>query len=362
MPGDRGGPGGARRRHGGGQTSRRNYRRRLYGLSGLTKLVVRQLPPKLDEEAFYKEASPYGMDKASWRKFIPGQEAIRPAALSTPSFAYIAFSHVNDAVKFQEGFDGHRFVNGRTGMEYLASVERAPYQVVPRPTRKRLLSHSSIIESDSDYKDFLVRYEEEKKTEKSNGGFSISYTNGLFSQPSNGTLDNESETTAETEGASVVTPLIADVRAKRRERQLRKSTVSTKGSKKRKKKKNEKVARGRTSGIRYQSVGTSVGRNSANSGHSQHTAQIASSEPPQIFSFSKYAKKYAANQKRLGQEKEGTSPPANPASPAEPSAKKRLSRNERRKLRQRQEQQRQMNNKHRARTAKVSPNNVKSRP
>lgn len=342
MRGDRGrGPGGIRRGGRGGGRGGRG--RRLRGIPGLTKLIIRQLPPRLREEAFYEAAKPFGIDKARWKMFVPGEEPVRQTAPSKPSYAYVAFSYLSDAVKFKEGFDGHRFANGRTGLECFAVVERAPFQVVPRPARKKLLANDNAIESDSAYLAFLAEYEEEQKSEKARGNVSLGQTAALFANGSEATEANGSADVKKRKKAVIVTPLIENVRAKRRERDARKTSSVANGAKNSKKKniKEPKVV------TRFRPV---------------HTSKPKSKRPNTILKRDRYSTATPSPAPRAPRAPSAsktvapraitprTPAPLRSTSSTNVNSKKKMTRTEKRKLKLRQEQQQRMNNKHRAKT------------
>jgi regulator of nonsense transcripts 3 len=75
-----------------------------------TKVVVRDLPPELPEEAFKEAVEAAGfLGRVTWFDFVPGKPR---AKLNTPSIAYLNFSNEEDVFEFSGAFAGRRFEAG----------------------------------------------------------------------------------------------------------------------------------------------------------------------------------------------------------------------------------------------------------
>ncbi|PXF46707.1 Regulator of nonsense transcripts UPF3 [Gracilariopsis chorda] len=199
------------------------------------KIVVRRLPPTLTAEQFRTHANPKGADKALWNAYYPGKvEAVgavkRSAQVVRHSVAYLAFEKLEDATHFFNEFDGFKFVDpGKTidsslqsGTDYFARVERAMFQTTPLLTRRRAPpAIEGTIESDPDYLNFLAEMKGDAEREQSE----------LAANQTAGSSVVSRHTTTEKEDRAskglVLTPLIEDVRARRKERDERKKAKST---------------------------------------------------------------------------------------------------------------------------------------
>lgn len=208
------------------------------------KLIVRRLPPSLTAEEFAAAADPKGADKAIWRSFYSGSvestgSVKRTAQVVRHSVAYLAFAKMEDAAQFNSEFNGFKFIetgrmNGKTndnsslqtGSDYYARIERAMWQTVPPLGRRRHPPPiEGTIESDPDYLRFLKNLEADAQH---NAGSSVSGGPSSSAFPS--TLSDKSESQSEKVGgqapakAEVITSLMEDVRARRRERDEKKKT------------------------------------------------------------------------------------------------------------------------------------------
>ena len=239
------------------------------------KVIVRRLPPTLSADDFAKEANPRGADRAVWRTYRPGSLANigtlkRTTHVVRHSVAYLAFSDIQHAIDFHNQFTGFKFVETnnnssppligssspinsstaitpsarpRPGTEYVAKVERAMWQATPPPTRKRTPTNSSqgTIESDPDYISFCEKLQSEGRGEDARkSSMSVVQTSELFStgKKLSGSmfsdhstpisLDDRNKTKVSTttspanSKSNIVTPLMEDVRARRKERDQKK--------------------------------------------------------------------------------------------------------------------------------------------
>jgi len=121
-----------------------------------TKVVVRKLPPMLAEEGFRAATDKVlAQLPTSWFAYCPGKVSAKHVIFSR---AYINFVSPEGVVAFKAAFDGHVFVGSR-GNQYRCSVEYAPYQKTPQPTKKKDRRDGTIA-SDPDYVDFCKQLEE----------------------------------------------------------------------------------------------------------------------------------------------------------------------------------------------------------
>lgn len=131
-----------------------------------TKVVVRHLPPSLQEDSFRKLLGPLE-SAAEWLCFVPGRVAyVSSVAVSElefhlfysqkgiePARAYLSFKSHADILSFAQQFDGRPFVD-TSGKELRCLVEYAPYQKVPRrkPVRD---AKAGTLEKDPEYTEFV---------------------------------------------------------------------------------------------------------------------------------------------------------------------------------------------------------------
>lgn len=200
------------------------------------KLVVRRLPPTLTVEQFRTHANPKGADKALWNAYYPGKvEAVgavkRSAQVLRHSVAYLAFEKLEDASHFFNEFDGFKFVDPaktidsslQSGTDYFARVERAMFQTTPLQTRRRAPpATEGTIESDPDYLNFLAEMKGDAEREQSELTANQTAASSVVSRHT--TTEKEEDTAPK---GLVITPLIEDVRARRKERDERKKSKST---------------------------------------------------------------------------------------------------------------------------------------
>ncbi len=120
------------------------------------KVVVRRLPPRLTAEEYFSGAT--GASAAVWKSYSEGASNKRAIRTST---AHLAFANNSDAAAFFQAHNGTRLIDAKTGTEYIARVERALFQVVPRyAPRKHALAGT--IEADGHYKRFLEALKQEQ--------------------------------------------------------------------------------------------------------------------------------------------------------------------------------------------------------
>lgn len=215
------------------------------------KLIVRHLPPTLSAERFSEIANPYGASTAIWRSFDHGSventgSVKRTAHVVRHSVAYLAFSSMDDGLTFYNNFQGFVFSDadsqsqsspsthpsthvakpsGQPTNHYTVCIERAINQTAPIIKRRSQHVLHGTIEKDLDYQAFLEALE--------NGGDLASIGRPVSATPplvlpaakkdSHGPNDDRKSKGK----AEVVTPLMEDVRARRKERDLKKKPAKS---------------------------------------------------------------------------------------------------------------------------------------
>ncbi|WVQ77718.1 hypothetical protein IAR50_007408 [Cryptococcus sp. DSM 104548] len=120
------------------------------------KLVIRRLPPTLPEDIFWNAVSTWITDKSClWKSYVAGK-APNGNLDSHPvhSRAYVLMSDPEALVNFHRGFDGHVF-RSKTGAEFQAVVEYAPYQKTAYKARVKPDNRQGTIDEDPDFLSFL---------------------------------------------------------------------------------------------------------------------------------------------------------------------------------------------------------------
>ncbi|CEM31193.1 unnamed protein product [Vitrella brassicaformis CCMP3155] len=130
------------------------------------KLVVRLLPPTLDESQFVETIASYD-GKYEWLHFVPGKrrgagDGHRQA--SSNGRCYLQFREPSDAEDFAKNYHGHSFVDDR-GESFRAVVSNAPYQKAPKK-RATTDQREDTIESDPSYQAFLESLASPKEAQK----------------------------------------------------------------------------------------------------------------------------------------------------------------------------------------------------
>lgn len=192
------------------------------------KVIVRRLPPTLNAVQFANFADPMGASAAIWRSFAPGSASEvgglkKVRHVSRHSVAYLGFATWPDAGAFADAFDGFRFEEEGEGGTYIARVERAMSQAVPPLHRKPKLNPiEGTIESDPNYVKFVKALEEEGRKEANrSSALSVAQTAAIFPAKAHA-ADKEVKNKAK---ANLTTPLIEDVRARRKERDQKKKST-----------------------------------------------------------------------------------------------------------------------------------------
>lgn len=115
------------------------------------KVVVRRLPPSLQEETF-REAVQDWIERADWFCYVQGKASAKEVLHSR---AYLRLKDCAEVPRFQQAWDGHAFVNER-GTQFRCQVEYAPYQKVPRQRVKRDPKEGTLAR-DAEYTAFVER-------------------------------------------------------------------------------------------------------------------------------------------------------------------------------------------------------------
>lgn len=118
-----------------------------------TKVIIRRLPPDFTEEKLIEKLSP--LPPHNYFYFAPGDPTLGPHGCSR---AYISFSELPLILPFRDQFDGSVFETEK-GQKYRAIVEFAPYQNIPKKSKRKPDTRCGTIEQDADYQAFLQLYE-----------------------------------------------------------------------------------------------------------------------------------------------------------------------------------------------------------
>ncbi|KAG2159546.1 Smg-4/UPF3 family-domain-containing protein [Suillus bovinus] len=128
------------------------------------KTVVRRLPPNLPEEIFWQSVQTWVTDDSvTWKVYHAGKLRKRANQENVPSRAYIAFKNEEVLATFSREYDGHLF-RDKTGNEFQAVVEFAPFQKIP-PEKKKVDARHATIDKDEDYISFLETLNNAEKSE-----------------------------------------------------------------------------------------------------------------------------------------------------------------------------------------------------
>ncbi|KAM7264634.1 hypothetical protein ACFE04_002317 [Oxalis oulophora] len=114
------------------------------------KVVVRHLPPTINEATLMEQIDIVFAGRYSWFSFHQGKNSQRQQLYSR---AYIDFKKPEDVIEFAEFFNGHVFVNEK-GTQFKTIVEYAPSQRVPKQWSKKDIREGTI-HKDLDYIEFL---------------------------------------------------------------------------------------------------------------------------------------------------------------------------------------------------------------
>ncbi|CAH1109840.1 unnamed protein product [Psylliodes chrysocephalus] len=115
-----------------------------------TKVIIRRLPPTIDQETFLKQVSP--IPDYDYIYTVSGDFSLGENAFSR---VYVNFVKHEDVYNFKERFDNYVFLDAK-GNEYPCVVEFASFQKIPKKRGKnRMDPKAGSIESDPYYSDFL---------------------------------------------------------------------------------------------------------------------------------------------------------------------------------------------------------------
>ncbi|XP_058830902.1 regulator of nonsense transcripts 3A [Topomyia yanbarensis] len=151
--------------------SKRNKKSKKDVPKPLTKVVIRRLPPSMDEETFRKQIDPIPDHEDFY--FVSGDWSLGKNASSR---AYISFSRAEDIFLFKDKFDGYIFVDSK-GVEFPAVVEYAPFQELPRNRSRKKDAKCGTIETDTHFIAFqeALELEEKESAGKSKSKLEYSY-------------------------------------------------------------------------------------------------------------------------------------------------------------------------------------------
>lgn len=220
------------------------------------KVVVRRLPPRMTREEFLEAAGPLGASCSLWMSFHggsvkgvgPGTTSAaaavgRRTGLARHSTAHLGFSARSEAAALFTALNGRRFVDPKSGTEYIARVERALFQSVPRgspPAKKAQVAdaanadtaktddaNTNAMPGNAHYARFLERLQAERDgvplddaVAPAPGKTSVLVMRSRPRGIGNGPAAQE---------AVQLTRLMEDVRSRRRERDERKGPRAAKG-------------------------------------------------------------------------------------------------------------------------------------
>ncbi|XP_065080734.1 regulator of nonsense transcripts 3B-like [Ochlerotatus camptorhynchus] len=140
-----------------GSGSKRNKKAKKDVPKPLTKVIIRRLPPSMDEETFRKQIDPIPDHDDFY--FVSGDWSLGKNACSR---AYINFTRSEDIYLFKDKFDGYIFVDAK-GVEFPAVVEFAPFQELPRNRSRKKDVKCDTIETDTHFIAFKEALEAEEK-------------------------------------------------------------------------------------------------------------------------------------------------------------------------------------------------------
>lgn len=116
----------------------------------LTKVIVRRLPPNIDQETFLNQVSP--LPDYNYIYTVKGDNSLGENAFGR---VYINFVCPEEVYSFKERFDNYVFLDQR-GHEYPAVVEFASFQKIPKKRNKnRVDPKCGTIEADPVYQEFV---------------------------------------------------------------------------------------------------------------------------------------------------------------------------------------------------------------
>lgn len=121
-----------------------------------TKVIVRRLPPGLNEAQFLEIVEP--LPPNDFFRYVIGDRTLAPYNFAR---AYINFVNPDDIITFRDKFDGLEFE--KNNHKYPCVVEYAPFQKICKRTRKKEDLKANTIEQDADYLKFLESLDAEEE-------------------------------------------------------------------------------------------------------------------------------------------------------------------------------------------------------
>lgn len=118
------------------------------------KLVVRNLPPLLPADSFFKACNEQFSERIKWSCYTIGKKSAKTVRSAT---AYVKLGSQADVLKFKAAFDGRQFGGEKSDFPPV-TVEYAPLQRVPGAKVKRD-PRQGTIEQDVGYREFLEALE-----------------------------------------------------------------------------------------------------------------------------------------------------------------------------------------------------------
>jgi len=113
-----------------------------------TKVVVRRLPPDMTEETLFETFTE--IPEYNFFYFASSDPSFGELATSR---AYFSFTEESSIIPFRDKYDGLPLESSK-GLKYRAVIEFAPYQGIPKRTKKKPDSRTATIEQDQDYLSF----------------------------------------------------------------------------------------------------------------------------------------------------------------------------------------------------------------
>nr|XP_027204044.1 regulator of nonsense transcripts 3A-like [Dermatophagoides pteronyssinus] len=116
----------------------------------MTRIIVRQLPPTMNEEQFLEVVSPLPSNQEFY--YVMGDLNLGEFAYSR---AYIKFNNIDDMLMFTQKYDDYIFIDSK-GNEYPALVEYAPIQKLPRRLNSMNVKKDTKVNTIENDPDFLA--------------------------------------------------------------------------------------------------------------------------------------------------------------------------------------------------------------
>ena len=119
-----------------------------------TKVIIRRLPPDFTEEDLKNLVSPFPPNDYFY--FVPGNQSDGPHGCSR---AYVNFTDESQIMPFRDQYDG-TLLESKKKIKYRVIIEYAPFQGIPKKSKRREDTRCGTIEQDSDYQAFLQSLQE----------------------------------------------------------------------------------------------------------------------------------------------------------------------------------------------------------